>query len=144
MPANTANVRVGRLLEIRADAGYRTRDEVDALFDMMEREVGKLPPNQRHITVVDWRRCPVMAPEAAERIAARIAATNATTERSAALAKQDAPVAVLQFVRVIREAGLPDRKLFFEERELIAWLGETLTDAELGRLRDFLSEGRKA
>jgi hypothetical protein len=144
MPANTAKIQVGRLLEIRADAGYRTRGDVDALFDMMERELGKLSGNQRHVTVVDWRRCPVMAPEAAEHIATRIAATNATTERSAALAKQDAPVAVLQFVRVIREARLPDRKLFFEERELIGWLKETLTGAELVRLRAFLSEGRGA
>jgi hypothetical protein len=140
MPSNTARMQVGRLLEIRADAGYRTRAEVDALFDMMEREIGRLPPTQRHVTVVDWRRCPVMSPEAAERIAQRISATNATTERSAALAKSDAPVAVLQFVRVIREAGLPDRKLFFEERELIAWLEEVLSEAEARRLREFLNE----
>src|SRR5215208_4816756 len=130
MPANTARIQVGRLLEIRADAGYRTRADVDALFDMVEREVGKLPPNQRHLTVVDWRRCPVMSPEAVERIATRITATNASTERSAALAKSDAPVAVLQFLRVIREAGLPDRKLFFEERELTAWLKDVLSEAE--------------
>ena len=140
MPSNTARIQVGRLLEIRADAGYRTRADVDALFDKMEREVGKLSPTQRHVTVVDWRRCPVMSPEAAEHIAARISATNTTTERSAALAKSDAPVAVLQFVRVIREAGLPDRKLFFEERELIAWLKEVLSEAEAHRLREFLNE----
>jgi hypothetical protein len=142
MPSNTARIKVGRLLEIRADAGYRTRADVDALFDTMEREVSKLPPNQRHVTVVDWRRCPVMSPEAAGHIAARITATNATTERSAALAKSDAPVAVLQFVRVIREAGLPDRKLFFEQRELIAWLKEALSEAETRRLIEFLNERR--
>jgi hypothetical protein len=39
---------------------------------------------------------------------------------------------------LIREAGLPDRKLFFEEAELVAWLKESLSDAELKRLREFL------
>jgi hypothetical protein len=138
MAENTAKVVVGRLLEIRADAGYRTAADVDRLFGAVGRALKTLPAGQRHVTVVDWRRCPIMSPEAAQRIATQIAGTNAFTERSAALASNDAPVAVLQFVRVIREAGLPDRKLFFEEAELVAWLKETLSDAELRRLREFL------
>src|SRR5262245_26779067 len=141
MPSNTAKISVGRLLEIRADAGYRTRADVDALFDVLEKEVAKLPRGERHVTVVDWRRCPVMAPEAAERIAARISDTNQSTLRSAALARPDAPVAVLQFLRVIREAGFPDRKLFFNEAELVDWLKQVLSPAETRRLRDFLEEG---
>jgi hypothetical protein len=141
MAANTANLRVGRLLEIRAEAGYRTVADVDALFDKIGVELSKLPDRQ-HITVVDWRRCPIMAPEAADRIGQRIASTNSTTVRSAALADSGAPVAVLQFLRVIRDAGLPDRKLFFEESELIHWLEPILTPAEATRLRDFLMGGR--
>ena len=144
MSSNTAKILVGRLLEIRADAGYKTRADVDRLFDAIGREVARLPRGQRHVTVVDWRRCPVMAPEAAERIAASIAGTNLSTERSAALAANDAPVAVLQFVRVIREAGLPDRKLFFEEKELVDWLKETLSGPELKRLRQFLRRDAEA
>lgn len=141
MPRNTAKISVGRLLEIRADAGYKTRADVDALFEILGKEIAKLPPDTHHVTVVDWRRCPLMAPEAAERIAARISDTNARTLRSAALASPDAPVAVLQFLRVIREAGLPDRKLFFSAAELVDWLKETLTPEETRRLRDFLLEG---
>lgn len=131
------------MLEIRADAGYRTTRDVDLVFDVLDREVARLRPGVRHVTVVDWRHCPVMAPAAAEHIAHRIAGANARTERSAALAVQDAPVAVLQFLRVIREAGLPDRKLFFEESELINWLKGVLLPAELQRLREFLQEGRR-
>ena len=71
-----------------------------------------------------------MSPEVAARIAHRIGLLNARTERSAALATEGAPLAVLQFVRLIREAGLPDRKLFFEEHELVAWLSDVLTPAE--------------
>jgi hypothetical protein len=139
---NTAKFNVGRLLEIRADAGYRTAADVDALFDMIDRQLESLPPQMQHVTVVDWRRCPLMSPEAAQRIAARISGTNGRTERSAALASHDAPVAVLQFVRVIREAGLPDRKLFFEQAELVDWLKDALSPSETQRLRVFLDEGR--
>src|SRR5262249_17504088 len=103
MAANTAVIHVGRLLEIRAEAGYRTEADVDNLSDQVSSELAKLH-DRRHITVVDWRRCPIMAPEAADRIGQRIASTNGTTERSAALADSKAPVAVLQFLRVIRDA----------------------------------------
>lgn len=139
---NTAKVSVGRLLEIRADAGYRTAADVDALFEAIHQQLRALPPEARHVTVVDWRRCPLMSPEAAQRIASSMSETNARTERSAALASQSAPVAVLQFLRVIREAGLPDRKLFFDEAELVSWLSEVLSPAEMRRLRTFLNEGR--
>ena len=140
MPGNTARLRVGRLLEIRADAGYRTVKDVDALFDDIDRQLARLPQAQQHVTVIDWRRCPVMAPEAAARIASRIANMNGRTERSAALASSDAPVAVLQFLRVIREAGLPDRKLFFDGLEMRRWVAEILTPAEAARLADFIEE----
>jgi hypothetical protein len=140
MRSNTAVVRTGRLLEVRADAGYRNAAEVDSLFDEIDRQLAKLPPDVRHVTVADWRRCPLMAPEAAQRIGQRIANTNAHTERSAALANSESPVAVLQFVRLIRDAGLPDRKLFFDRNELVDWLSDVLTDAEIQRLKDFLDE----
>jgi hypothetical protein len=139
MVANTALIRVGSLLEIRADAGYRTASDVDQLFDQVTVEVRRLPPPARHVTVVDWRRCPVMAPAAAERMAKRIAGVNAHTLRSAALAGTESPSAVLQFVRLIREARLPDRKLFFEPGELVEWLGEVLTSLEMTRLREFIA-----
>jgi len=141
MATNTAAIRVGRLLEIRAAVGYRTAADVDQLFDVIDTEVVRLDPATKHVTVVDWRCCPVMSPEAAQRIAKRIVLTNPKTERSAALAVADAPVAVLQFLRVIREAGLPDRRLFFALDELVPWLTEVLTVTEAARLRQFLAEG---
>lgn len=139
---NTARLSVGRLLEIRAEAGYRCAADVDALFDMIDQQLKTVPPETRHVTVVDWRRCPLMSPDAAQRIAARMSRNNARTERSAALASQDAPVAILQFLRVIREANLPDRKLFFDQAELVNWLGDVLSPSETQRLRVFLNEGR--
>lgn len=140
---NTAKVEVGRLLEVRVAAGFRTVAHVDALFDAIDRALGVLGFGQRHVTVADWRLCPVMSPEAAQRLSERIGIYNTRTDRSAALASRSSPVAVLQFVRVIRETGLPDRKLFYDEKELIDWVDQVLTPGEQARLREFLSEGRQ-
>ncbi len=139
MAKNTAAIRVGRLLEIRADAGYRTVADVDQLFAQVHQAVAALPRSQNVVTVVDWRRCPVMESQASERILQNIMGTNARTERSAALASRNSPVAVLQFMRLIRESGHPQRKMFFHPDELRAWLGAVLTPAEVQRLQEFLA-----
>jgi len=141
MPRNTAEIRVGRLLEIRAAAGYRTASDVDLLFDALQQEVQKLPSGVRVVTAVDWRFCPLMSPEAAQRIGQRIAANNDRTERSAALADRNAALPVLQFLRVVREAEHPDRKVFFDQIELVHHLSEVLSSSELVRLHAFLAEG---
>jgi hypothetical protein len=137
---NTANISVGRLLEVRADAGYRTAADVDAVFEAIGRALGKLPAGAQHVTVVDWRHCPLMAPEAAEHMLQKIASINTNTVRSAALANDDSPVAVLQFVRLIRDANLPDRKLFLHSEALCHWLSDVLTAPERFRLKTFLAE----
>ena len=111
------------------------------MFDALEQETRKLPADVRSVTAVDWRFCPLMSPEAAQRVSQRITANNQRSERSAALVNRDAPVSVLQFLRVIREADLPERKLFFNQIELIHYLAERLSPAEVTRLRAFLAEG---
>jgi hypothetical protein len=138
---NVAEIRVGRLLEIRAAAGYRTIADVDQLFGALHQEMQKLPSGVRVVTAVDWRFCPLMSPEAAQRIGQLIAANNERTERSAALADRNAALPVLQFLRVVREADHPERRLFFNQVELIQHLTELLSPAELARLHAFLAEG---
>ena len=140
MQRNTAVIRVGRLLEVRVNFGYRTRADVDSVFDQIDHALLRLAPSQRVVTVVDWRRCPVMAADAAQRMVERIQLNNGRTERSAVLAGTGAPTAVLQFVRLIREAGHPDRKMFFDDGELVAWLGGSLSALESLRLCRFVEE----
>jgi hypothetical protein len=139
MATNSAAIRVGRLLEIRAEAGYRSAADVDALFDLIEAELRKVAQPRQIVTVVDWRRCPVMEAKAAERMLERIVALNPRTERSAALATAKAPVAILQFMRLIRESRLPDRKMFLNPPELIVWMNEVLDPDEQRSLREFLA-----
>jgi len=126
---------------VRAAAGYRTLAEVDATFAEIGRQAARLPAGTQYVAVVDWRQCPLMSPEAAERMLMKIVSVNPFTERTATLAREDAPLAVLQFVRLIRDANLPGRKLFVHSHELIAWLSEVLTTPERERLKAFLLEG---
>ena len=127
-------------MEIRIDAGYRTVADVDVLFDAIDVQVRKLPTSQRIVTAADWRQCPLMNGDAAERVLKRIVKMNPRTERSSALASPGSPTAVLQFMRLIREARLADRRMFFDAEEQIAWLAEVLTEDEAARLREFLTE----
>jgi len=93
------------------------------------------------VTIVDWRRCPVMADDATSRLLETLRSGNVRLERSAALALQKSSIALLQFLRLVRESGNPDRRLFYEPEPLIEWLTEVLTAEELQRLRAFLAEG---
>jgi hypothetical protein len=135
---NTAAIRVGRLMEVRVDAGYRTVANVDELFDAIDHELVRLPPIWKIVTIADWRRIPVMSPQAAERLRQRMASLNPRTIRSAALIDGRAPTTVLQFMRVVRAANLSDRKIFDDLEALVSFLQEVLTDEESLRLRDFL------
>jgi len=137
---NTATLRLGRLLEVRIAAGYRTIEDVDLLFDAIGAEIGKVPRTRRVVIVADWRFCPIMSAEAAERALSRISNNNPRVERSAVVASRQSPTAVLQFLRIVRESGHDHRKLFYEPSEVAPWLGEVLTPAERGRVVQFLQE----
>jgi hypothetical protein len=119
----------------------RTRADVDAWFDGVRAALAELPPGTRQVVAADWRACSLMSEEAAERALFRLKQTNSTLDRSAALATKDAPVAVLQFLRLCRSSDVTgNRRLFTDPREMYDWLGEVLTDVERHRLRSFLAE----
>ena len=139
---NTCAINVGRLLEVRAEAGYRTRADVDTLFDAIDVELRKLPPKQHVIVVTDWRSCPIMSEEAAERLVQRVTRLNDRIDRSAAIASPNSPTTVLQFIRLIRESKHPGRRLFENETQMLTWLAEVLDPAEMDRCLEFLRESR--
>jgi hypothetical protein len=139
MVTNSAVVRVGRLLEVAVRAGYRNVADVDALFDEIDRAIASLPANRRHVTCADWRYCTVMTPDTSHRLKERLVRLNGRTERSVAVTRADSPTAVMQFLRLIREANFPDRKVFFTPEAAIEWLSEVLVPEEVARLREFLN-----
>jgi hypothetical protein len=136
---NTAAIRVGRLLEIRA-LSYKSAAEVAALFKTIGGELARVPSSTQIVTVTDWRYCPVMSSDAAEFALAGMTKNNSRVLRSGALASRGSPIAVLQFLRLVRESRHESRRLFFDEDDLTRWLGEVLTDAEKVRLDEFLHE----
>jgi len=137
--ANTAQMHVGRLLEIAADAGYRTPADVDRLFASLDAQVASLVARGgSYVTVADLRYCPLMSPMAAEQLKTQMASRNSRVLRSAGLVSHESPAAVLQFARVTREAGLKDRKVFEDPVELLRWLEDILTGDEASRLCTFL------
>jgi hypothetical protein len=139
MLSNTVAIHVGRLLEVRIDAGYRDDGEVDQVFQAIGAEMRR-HPGQAVVTVADWRRCPVLAEKAADRLVQRMAGNNPSVERSAALVSPSASIAALQFARLIRETSFDNRRMFTNAAPLITWLSEVLTPAEQERLRAFLDE----
>jgi hypothetical protein len=138
---NTAERRVGRLVEVRSRAGYRTAADVDDLVAAYYAAVGTLPPEQHYVTVVDQRHCPIMAPDAASYLSQRMTEANPRTIRSAALAPLDSPIVMLQFSRVVRDTGYADRRMFSDEGAVLVWLSQVLEPEERERLGEFLAEG---
>ena len=138
MARNTCEFVVGRLLEIRVDAGYRSVADVDEMIGMIASNVAALPPEGKFALAADWRQVQLMPPETAARAREMLALTNSRVLRSAILTLPENPLTNLQVVRLIREAENPSRKHFTSPREQHAWLSEVLTIAEAARLAEFL------
>ena len=142
--ANVYGVVVGRLVEVRIDAAVLTPADVDTWFNGVAVAMRRLPAGQRGVVVADWRRCPLMSEEAANRAAARLTQTNALVERSAALATNDSPITVLQFLRLCRDTNpAGNRRLFTNIHEMKAWLSERLSPLEIDRLHAFLDDSTR-
>lgn len=109
------------------------------MFAAIASSVKALPPGTKHVTIVDWRRCPIMSPDCAEYLVRKMASVNDTTDRSATVAPPDAPSSVLQFARLIRDSRNPNRRMFSEEEAAVEWLSEVLTPEERQRLRRFVT-----
>jgi len=138
--SNIYQVKVGRLLEVRLDSSVRTTEDVDRWFTGVGAALRVLPSGVRAVVMADWRSCPLLSDEASERARLRLTQSNDHVERSAALVFPDSAISVLQFLRLCRDSGTPNRRLFTEEQPAVSWLGEVLNDAERQRLAVFLAE----
>jgi hypothetical protein len=141
MLANTCNVRVGRLMEIRNEAGFRSLEDVETQRAAIANAFSKVAIGTSVVICADWRRCPLMAPEASNAFAKMIGSFNSRIERSAILSADDSPLNVLQFLRITRESHHPKRRVVQEQSELEEWLTPCLTATEIARLRQFLAGG---
>jgi hypothetical protein len=136
---NTCGVVIGRLLEITVDAGYRTAEDVDAMMSMITSQFAGLPTNATVVIAADWRGVRLMPPDVAKAAHRMLTTRNPRIERSAMLVDGASGLEMLQFVRLLREAQHPARRIFETTRPMQSWLREVLNPAESVRLAAFLS-----
>jgi hypothetical protein len=79
-----------------------------------------------------------MTQAAAKSLGPMLGAFNGRIERSAILGSSTSPVAVLQFLRVVRDTKHPARRVFEDRRATLTYLSDCLTPAERDRLGQFL------
>ncbi|HEX6242234.1 MAG TPA: hypothetical protein VFZ61_15090 [Polyangiales bacterium] len=142
MGTNTCELNTGRLLEIRVGKGYETPDDVKNMIAMIRARVSTLPDDVKHVTIADWRACRLLTTEAAEHALNMFRGVNPRTERSLLIHTGQSPTAVMQFLRLVREADHPNRRLFTDVEQALAWVNEVLTPAEAERARVFLAGQR--
>ena len=126
-------------MEISVKDGFRTMEDVDKQRALITIALATIPSSQTVVIAADWRDCQLMTQAAASGMGAMLAAFNARIERSAILGSPTSPVAVLQFLRVVRETRHPARRVFEERRPMLTYLGEVLSPPERQRLEQFLS-----
>jgi 3-oxoacyl-ACP reductase-like protein len=138
MASNTCEFKVGRLMEIRVAAGYRSVADVDAMIRMIGERVSGLAPEAKYVIAADWRNVTVMSPETATRVRAMLSKSNARAERSSILTLAVQSTANLQVQRLVREAENDNRRHFVSARGQHDWLSQVLTAEESVRLSAFL------
>jgi len=107
--SNTVGIRVGRLMEISVQEGFRSVEDVEKQRARITAALDTIPKNQLVVIAADWRQCQLMSQAAANAMGPMIGDFNARIERSAILGSPTSPVAVLQFLRVVRESRHPAR-----------------------------------
>ena len=142
MSSNTVGIRVGRLMEISVQEGFRSVEDVEKQRARITAALDTIPKNQLVVIAADWRQCQLMSQAAANAMGPMIGDFNARIERSAILGSPTSPSAVLQFLRVVRESRHPARRVYEERGPLLTWLCECLTDAERERLIEFILPAR--
>ncbi len=137
-PANSC-VLTGRLLLIRADAGYRRVEQVAEMEEQVTRALLSLPAGDQCVVAADWRRVQVMSPEATAAVHAMMFKVRARIVRSAILTFKETATANLQANRLMKGMQHADeRRGFAEPSAMCAWLAEKLSAADACSLRRFL------
>ena len=140
---NTCSRVVGRLIEIRHDAGYQMRSDMDTLMARMKLLLVGRSVDAPIVVVADWRLCNqlVLATDLADGILGVMNLANHYLLRSANLVRADMPTALMQVVRLVSEAQLKVRRIFTSPNDLSEWLREVTTAEEQARLTLFLARG---
>jgi hypothetical protein len=136
---NTCRRLVGRLVEVRFDAGYRSLQDLEAMAALVMGAFEQVPRQEGVILVADWRRCEaLMGVGIADRAIAALTRVNPRSLRSALVMLPDSPTAVMQLMRIVKATNHANRQVFTSADALCRWLGEVTTPEEQQRLLTFL------
>jgi hypothetical protein len=124
----------GRLITFRIRLPVAEDNGAQASIDLRSTIVAHPDPV---IVVTDLCDARAFSPETTERFVALMKSGNPKLFRSALLLGMDAAILGLQVVRMLKEAGNPARRAFFDVDELTAWLEPDLNKEERSALQDF-------
>jgi hypothetical protein len=127
---NTCEFVVGRLMEIRVAAGYRSVQDIDQMIRMMMEASATLPSPGKYVIAADWRAVSVMDQATALRAKEMLASSNPRVVRSSILIQPNQATANLQVLRLVKEAANKNRRHFTSPSEQATWLREVLTEQE--------------
>lgn len=133
----TLECRAGRLFEIRVQPPLsldELRNFHPQITRIHARVMGQL------VGCTDLRNARVFGLDVADKLMSIIRTDGPSIERNVFLVGESA-VFSMQIARVIRSAGIPSRKAFFDPEEAINWLSEVLAPIEVRRLREFVTGG---
>lgn len=133
----TLECRIGRLTEIRVQPPL-SLDELRNFHPQVTRILARV--SGQVVACTDLRHARVFSPDVADRLMTIIRTDGPRVDRSAFLVGESA-VFSMQIARVLRAAGAPSRRAFLEPEDAIHWLSEVLSQAEVRRLREFITAG---
>jgi hypothetical protein len=131
-----AENHVGRLIEVKIASPLRV-EEVAQFTQQFIALMQKIPT--KYVGVVNLLEAYVFPSAVADGLTKLLSGAASHVERSALLIGESA-VFGLQVERVIRESNNPNRRVFRNGHELIAWLSEVLTPAEQRQLDRYVRE----
>lgn len=125
---------VGHLIEMRVHR-LQSTDEVKKFADAIIKAGSQVPDA---VFVVDLRYPVVFSQGVAAAVIQLMTRANRVRRKTAILLAPDHAVFGMQFGRLVREVGDPQRQTFTEPEPLFAWLSDALTDVELKRAKAFI------
>lgn len=126
---------VGRLVEIRV-LRLDTIEEVKRFSDAIQRAASL---THDAILIVDLRTPVVFPQPVTSAVIELMTRANKVRRKTAILVAGDHAVFSMQLGRLVRQVGDPKRQTFNDPDEMLAWLGDGLTDAEKKRAKAFTS-----
>src|SRR5262249_39796075 len=118
MSKNTAEIRVGRLLEITV-GGFDNMQDIHDHYERLVAAFAKVPASSKVVIAADWRKCKNIAPNAQHGVGSILRDFNSQIDRSSMLASPTSPQAVLQYLELIRKGGHTSRRLYLSRDEAL-------------------------